>query len=327
MKASKLSETTNKTTKEKEKVMEESKHPLAHLIPSKAKWSDDGAYISREIGGIKDLDALKLALEAKHNVLVYGPTGSAKTSLVYAFGAEQGLPVVNVPCNGGAEPRIFIGGWTPRPDKSVDFIAGEVVQACIHGGIVYLDEVNFLPPKIAAYIHGMLDRRRTISLPEASGSSCPTSIPLHPKCFVIGAYNPDYHGTRPLNQAFKNRFAMKLHFPYENAIEKELLNSDALIELATNLRSQVDLGNLTTPISTNMLMEVEEWNETASFDFAMNNFLNNFPADEAGVVREVLANVAERIYSDLNEGDFYEESEFAVGKKPVEPSDTNNASS
>ena len=50
-------------------------------------------------------------------------------------------------------------------------------------------------------------------------------------------------------------------------------------------------------------MEVEEWNETASFDFAMNNFLNNFPADEAGVVREVLANVAERIFSDLNEGD------------------------
>ena len=77
----------------------------------------------------------------------------------------------------------------------------------------------------------------------------------------------------------------------------------------------------------NMLMEVEEWNETASFDFAMNNFLNNFPADEAGVVREVLANVAERIFSDLNEGDFYDESEFAVGKKPVKPSDTNNASS
>ena len=50
MKASKLSETTDKTTKEKEKVMEESKHPLAHLIPSKAKWSENGAYISREIG-------------------------------------------------------------------------------------------------------------------------------------------------------------------------------------------------------------------------------------------------------------------------------------
>jgi len=303
------------TTTTKEKIMKTeapvSNHPLAHLIPSKEKWAGE-AYISREIGGIKDLDILKASLDSRHNVLVYGPTGSAKTSLVYAFGAEQNLPVVNVPCNGAAEPRIFIGGWTPTADKSLDYVAGDLLKAVMYGGIVYLDEVNFLPPKIASYIHGMLDRRRTISVPDAEGSSIPTTVKLHPQCFVIGAFNPDYNGTRPLNQAFRNRFAVQLDFPYDNDIEKELLNSTSLIELANHLRLQVDLGHLTTPISTNLLMELEEWNETLSFDFALTNFINHFPSDEAQVVEEVLVNYASKIFDDLNDGDFEKESSFAV---------------
>ena len=80
-------EKANQKTTKKEIVMttnkalvQEESHPLQHLIPSKEKWSNNGAYISREIGGIKDLDALKSALESKNNVLVYGPTGSAKSA-------------------------------------------------------------------------------------------------------------------------------------------------------------------------------------------------------------------------------------------------------
>jgi len=94
-----------------------------------------------------------------------------------------------------------------------------------------------------------------------------------------------------------------------------LVNSPSLLELAGSLRVSVATGNLTTPISTNLLFELEEVNEDLGFDFALNNFLNHFPEDESQVVREVLITYAEKIWNDLNEGDFAKESEFAVGRK------------
>lgn len=305
--------TKKKTSTAEVSTPDRSQHPLAHLIPNRELYGEQ--YISRYIGGHKDLDILAHAFKERHNVLLYGPTGSAKTSCVYAFAALNNLPVVNVPCNGAAEPRVFIGGWTPQKDGTLDFIAGEVLQAVLHGGIIYLDEVNFLPPKISAYIHGLLDKRRVLSVNDAKGSSIPSTIQAHKECFIVAAFNPDYHGTRPLNQAFRNRFKYQLSFPYDNTIEEELVNSPALLELAGALRVSVQTGNITTPISTNLLFELEEVNEDLGFDFALNNFLNHFPDDEAQVVREVLVTYAEKIYNDLNEGDDFNDSEFAVGKK------------
>ncbi|NBO56137.1 MAG: hypothetical protein EBU84_16455 [Actinobacteria bacterium] len=123
--------------------------------------------------------------------------------------------------------------------------------------------------------------------------------------------------------AFRNRFKYQLSFPYDSAIENELVNSPSLLELAGALRVSVQTGNITTPISTNLLFELEEVNEDLGFDFALNNFLNHFPEDEAQVVREVLITYAEKIFNDLNEGDF-SDSEFAVGRKVADENKQTN---
>lgn len=294
---------------------QETNHPLHHLIPNPEIFGGEN-YINRDFGGLTEFDILHTALDERHNVLIYGPTGPGKTSAVYAFAAQEKLPVVNVSCNGAAEPSYFIGGWQPQPDHSLDFVAGDVLLAVQHGGIIYLDEVNFLPPKIAAYLHSLLDKRRTISIPSAQGSSVPSLISAHPKCMIVGAYNPDYEGTRPLNKAFRNRFKYKMHFDYEPAIENELLDSASLLELAVKLRERFDTGDITTPISTNLLVEFEEINESAlGFDYAITNFLSAFDSDEREVVTEVFLLYAQNIWSDLNQGDFAELSEWASKAK------------
>ena len=291
-----------------------SEHPLSALIPE-AEIFADGNYINRYFDGIKDIDIIARAHAMRHNVLIYGPTGPGKTSSVYAYAAEKQLPVVNVSCNGAAEPSYFIGGWQPNPDNNstLDFVAGDVVKAVQYGGIIYLDEVNFLPPKIAAYLHSLLDKRRTLSIPQAQGSSVPSLIKAHPDCIVIGAYNPDYEGTRPLNQAFKNRFAFKMHFDYDPTIEDQLLNSSSLLELATKLRDRYQIGDISTPVSTNLLIEFEELNEDEGlgFDYALTNFLSAFSDDERQVVKELLLVYAKNIFNDLNNGEFEEESNYA----------------
>lgn len=278
-------------------------HPLAHLIPD-AMFAD--TYVGRKIGKVDDLVVMDKAFEARHNVLIMGPTGSAKTSMVYAFAAKRGLPVVNVPCNGAAEPRQIIGGWTPTPEGGFDFVPGDATLAVEHGGIIYLDEVNMTPAKILAFIHGLLDRRRTLNLPEASGSSYPTMVQAHKDCFVVGACNPGYEGTRPLNAAFKNRFAIKLQFPYDKSVEKKLVESVSLLEAANKLRDAYVNGTLSSTVSTNMLLEFEELilDMELPWEFAVENFAAAFEPQDSATIHDIFKLFAERI-----KGELYEEAE------------------
>ena len=294
---------TKTNNKKGDSVSTTSKHPLAYSIPS-SDWHE--TYIGRTIAGVEDLNIFARAHALKHNLLLSGPTGSAKTSSIYAYASKVGLPVVNIPCNGAAEPSLFIGKWNRLKDGSFDFILGELALAVQNGGIILLDEINFLKPNIGAYLHGLLDSRRTLVIPEASGSTAPTFIKAHPDCFIVGAYNPNYQGTRPLNEAFKNRFAFQLDFPYLNEVETQLVQSESFRAFANNLRLEVDAGNLTTPISTNLLIETEEltFDEELGFDFAFLNFLNHFPDDEKQPVREALVQIAPNIYSELLESDY-----------------------
>ena len=227
---------------------------LAHLIPE-AWFADD--YVGRKVGGVQDFDLLDAAYKLKYNVILEGPTGSAKTSLIYAWAAKRGLPVVNVPCNGAAEPRSMFGGWVAQPDGSLIFVRGDLYLAAQYGGVGYFDEVNMMPPRIASVVHGLFDKRRTLTVLDAAGSQHPTVVQAHPDFFLIAAYNPGYTDTFDLNEAFKNRFAFKVVWDYDRTVEEELVSAVSLLDLADDLRRRVEDGTLRTPVPTNMLIEFE----------------------------------------------------------------------
>lgn len=273
-------------------------HPLAGFIPEQYYLDD---YVGREIDGIADLDVLAAAHRMKHNVLLSGPTGAAKTTFIYAYGVSRQMPVVNVACNGGVDVRQLLGGWNPNPEGGYSFVPGDLVLGAMHGAIILLNEVNFMPPKIAAVVYGLLDRRRTIYLPDAAGSEFPTVVKAHPDTFICADYNPGYQGTRPLNQAFKNRFGFKLEWGYNHDVEYQLANSEVLLELVEDLRKRADVGDLSTPISTNMMLEFEDfvYDEDLGFDFAVTNFVSAFDEDERNVVREVFTLNRDRLMSDM----------------------------
>lgn len=286
---------SNPNPNKKEANMDQS---LSLSIPP-SFYLDD--YVGREVAGIPDLDVLAAAHAARHNVLLYGPTGSAKTSLVYAYAVKAGLPVVNVACNGGIDIRQLIGGWTPQPDGSFDFIPGDLVLGVQQGAVILFNEINFLPPKLAAFVFALLDRRRQIFIPDAAGSSTPTMIQASPSTFILADFNPGYEGTRPLNKALRNRFAISLEWGYNHDVEDQLLSSAALLEMAEALRKRVDAGDLDTPIPTNALIEFEQfaWDEALGYDFAVLNFVNRFDDHEKVVIREVLEQYSDRIKTDL----------------------------
>jgi nitric oxide reductase NorQ protein len=256
---------------------------LKHLIPEQ-RFSEE--YFSRKIEGVWDIDLLRYAKLAGNNILLFGPTGPGKTSLILAYGAVDKIAVVTVQCNGAIDPNTFWGGWQPDPadpeGRRLIWVDSEITEVIRQGGILYLDEVNFLPPKVAAVFHGLLDKRRQITIPEKGNEV----IKAHSDLQVICAYNPDYEGTKPLNAAFKNRFKLKLRFDYDEAVEKELICIPVMLDIAKKLRLAQKNGDLDTPVSTNMLVEFEELAVDLGYEFAMTNFLNAFADEERQAVTE-----------------------------------------
>lgn len=262
-------------------------HPLALRIPDKAKYYD--TYVGRSINGVEDITILDEAAKSKFNTLIGGPTGSAKTSLVYAFAAYRGLPLVNIACNGAIDPRTLFGGWVPDADGGFKYEPGDLVLAVQHGGVILINECNFAPPKILASLYGLLDRRRDLTVNEAAGSDHPTVVHAHDDCFIVADYNPDYIGTRPLSEAFINRFPVKLHWGYNRDVEDTLVASSVLQDMADSLRERHALGEISGTVPTNLLMEFLDIaeNPKLGMEFAISNFVNSFPENERALVAEL----------------------------------------
>lgn len=266
----------------------------------------------------RDVDILALAKKMRMNTLIYGPTGPGKTSCVLAYCAEFGIPFYSVSCNGAVEPRQLFGSYVPTEEAGkYVWQDGPVTTMVRNGGVLLLNEVNFMPPRIAAALYSLTDKRRTLYLMEHN-----EVIVAHDDFQVIADFNPDYEGTRPLNEAFKNRFAVKLYFDYDTVIEQQLVNSDALLRLAGLLRASHKVGDLVTPISTNMLMEFEDIVEDIGLEFAVENFLNAFALDERASVQEVIELQRISLESDfLKDDDSDGTSDLADDEFPYTPED------
>lgn len=268
------------TKRNKATIEAEAQAHLSHLIPE-GVFSEE--YVARKIEGVWDVDLLKYARAARNNVLLFGPTGPGKTSLVLAYAAVHKIPLVTVQCNGAVDPNTFWGGLAFDENGVLKgWQDSEITQVIRTGGVLYMDEVNFLPPKVAAVFHGLMDKRRQITIPEKGNEV----VKAHPDLQIIAAYNPDYEGTKPLNAAFKNRFKIKVRFDYDENVEKELVCIPVMLDIAKKLRIAHKGGDLDTPVSTNMLIEFEELAVDLGYDFAVQNFMNAFAEEERQAVTE-----------------------------------------
>lgn len=285
------------------KKQEESTHPLAHLIPSKEVWLD--SYVGRTIAGVEDLTIFKAAHRRLENVLLFGPTGSAKTTVTYTYAASVGLPLVNIACNGAIDNKSLFGGWSPTPDGSWKFVPGDLPLAVQHGGIILINEANFAPPKILAAIYGLLDRRRTLKVEDAAGSDYPTTIQAHKDCLIVADFNPDYIGTRPLSEAFLNRFAHKLPWGYSREVEDQLIGVTALQNIADSIRDRHNAGDISGSVPTNLMLEFLDnaYDEDLGVDYAIANFVSAFPVDEQQVIHEVFNIHSAELLVELGVGD------------------------
>lgn len=253
------------------------------------------SYVHREIWSRQDFEIFDYARAKSINVLIYGPTGPGKTTSVEAWSAERGLRMATVSGNASMEPSQMTGKYVSDGNGSFAWIDGPVTDVVRNGGVLLLDEVNFISPKIYTVLYSLLDGRRSITLLDHHGET----IEAHPDLTIFATMNPDYIGTTPLNFAFRNRFDIQIPWDYDDKVESKLVSSKALLVIAKQLRVEANKGQYETPISTNMLQEFVNFVDPLGYEFAVENFIAHFGADEAASVRLVFQTHEHNIKTDF----------------------------
>lgn len=254
------------------------------------------SYLHRYIDGVMEWDIYDRAMKDKVNILIEGDAGSGKTISVQSYASARGYRYFNVSNNNSTEPSELFGQWIPTPDGKYRWQDGAVTQLVRHGGVLLLNEIRFLPERVSTVLFSLLDYRREIQLMGNGGEV----IKAHPDLLIVADMNYlNYRGGRELNQAFNDRFGIKLEFNYDKAIEKKLVKYDSVLTLAEQLRAQYEKEELSNPISTRGLVDFVSNANRFGLDFAISSFVNGFNKDERGGVRLACETHKENIAIDM----------------------------
>src|ERR687885_851309 len=167
------------------------------------------------------LSILSKAFETKLFVLIIGPKGTGKTTLVRRFASQMKKELYSVNFSLRTRESHLIGTKTLEKGQ-VNFVEGILVRSMRDGNMLYLDELNAAEADVLLRLDEALDDRRQLVLKEAEGQIVNAAADW----FVIATINPLSHvGTKELPPQLLSRFPfrLKLDYPPED-VELQIIN-------------------------------------------------------------------------------------------------------
>ena len=171
---------------------------------------------ARVVGRERELDLVLAAVAAGRDILLEGPPGTSKTTILKAITTEWGIPLVFVEGNADLTPAKLVGHHNParvlKEDYSPDnFTDGPLLEAMKSGGFLYLEELNRAPDDtVNTLLTAMADRR--ITMPTAG------TVTARPTFRVIASMNPyDNIGTTRLSTSVHDRLC-RLAITYQDEL-------------------------------------------------------------------------------------------------------------
>ncbi|MFY9300080.1 MAG: MoxR family ATPase [Candidatus Nitrosotenuis sp.] len=156
------------------------------------------------------LEILNKANESGLFVLVIGPKGTGKTSLVREFATKKGATLESINFSLRTRESHLVGTKT-LVEGTVGFDEGILIKSMKDGSFLYLDELNAAEADVLLRLDEALDDRRQIVLKESTGEL----ITADPKWFVIATINPMSHvGTKELPPQLLSRFPVRIRLDY-----------------------------------------------------------------------------------------------------------------
>jgi MoxR-like ATPase len=168
------------------------------------------------VGRDRELDLLLAAVAAGRDVLLEGPPGTSKSTLLHAITREWGVPLVFVEGNADLTPTRLVGHHNParvlREDYTPEnFVPGPLVEAMQGGGFLYIEEFNRAPEDtINTLLTAMAERR--ITVPRVG------TVAARPTFRVVASMNPyDNIGTTRLSTSVYDRLC-RLAIDYQDDV-------------------------------------------------------------------------------------------------------------
>lgn len=169
----------------------------------------------RVVGRDRELDLLLAAVAAGRDLLIEGPPGTSKSTLLGAITAEWNIPLLFVEGNADLTPARIVGHHNParvlREDYSEDnFVPGPLIEAMRTGGFLYIEEFNRAPEDtLNTLLTAMAERR--IAIPRVG------TVHALPTFRVVASMNPyDNVGTTRLSTSVHDRLC-RLAIGYQDA--------------------------------------------------------------------------------------------------------------
>ena len=173
------------------------------------------------------LDVLEKAYKSGLFVLIIGPKGTGKTTLVRRFASKMKKELHSVNFSLRTRESHLVGTRTIEKGQ-ISFVEGVLVKSMRTGTMLYLDELNAAEADVLLRLDEALDDRRQLVLKEAEGQVVKAS----PDWLAIATINPLSHvGTKELPPQLLSRFPvrMRLDYPPED-LELEIVKRHATLD-------------------------------------------------------------------------------------------------
>lgn len=242
-------------------------------------------------GNAPDLD-LVIKSRIFHPTYITGPTGNGKSTMVEQLCAKHSVPLVRVNLNSIDDQDSLIG-TRGLVDGNTVIEDGPVVKAMKQGCMLLLDEIDAADPNSIMCLQGVLEGKplyyklRNEYVYPAQGFNVVATANTKGK----GSDDGRYIGTKPLNEAFLERFAITMEQEYPPAkIELKIISNlmkayncydegfrNRLSTWAEAIRKTFDDGGVDETITTRRLIHIVKnfsifKSERKAIEMAVNRF-------------------------------------------------------
>mgnify|MGYP000128953804 FL=1 len=145
------------------------------------------------------IEILKKGVASQIPVLIIGPPGCGKTTLVYDMAIQNQKTIIEVSAFENICVQDLVGHYIIT-ERGSDFVKGPLLKAVENGDVFYFDEMGEVDSDVLKILHPLLDHRRSLFI-YSSGET----IPAHPDFQFIGSYNPKKNQGSGPSEAFRQR--------------------------------------------------------------------------------------------------------------------------